>query len=102
MSEGITSGVNWMRLKLQPMEREIALASVVLPMPGTSSISKCPSESSATSTRSITSLWPTMTRAMFSRTRSATALICDAAAVAALRSRLSVVMADSVSVTDNE
>jgi hypothetical protein len=37
---GITSGVNWMRLKLQPIEREIALASVVLPIPGTSSISR--------------------------------------------------------------
>ena len=34
MSEGIRSGVNWMRRKVQPSDRAIAFASVVLPMPG--------------------------------------------------------------------
>ena len=37
-SEGIRSGVNWMRLKSQPTERASAFASIVLPMPGTSSM----------------------------------------------------------------
>ena len=39
MSDGVMSGVNWMRLKEQSSERARALASVVLPTPGTSSIS---------------------------------------------------------------
>ena len=58
MSDGIRSGVNWMRLKLQPTERASAFASIVLPMPGTSSISTWPPHSIATSASSITSLAP--------------------------------------------
>src|SRR5436305_170504 len=42
MSEGSRSGVNWIRLKVQSSERASARASIVLPVPGTSSISKCP------------------------------------------------------------
>ena len=39
-SEGSRSGVNWMRLTLQSMDRASALASMVLPTPGTSSMSR--------------------------------------------------------------
>ena len=45
-SEGSRSGVNWMRRTVQSMERASALASIVLPTPGTSSISRWPSASS--------------------------------------------------------
>jgi hypothetical protein len=47
MSPGSRSGVNWMRLQLPPMLRARHFASVVLPSPGTSSISRCPSASIA-------------------------------------------------------
>ena len=42
-SEGSKSGVNWRRPKLQPTERASALASMVFPTPGKSSMIRCPS-----------------------------------------------------------
>ena len=39
-SEGSRSGVNWMRRTEQSMERASALLSMVLPTPGTSSMSR--------------------------------------------------------------
>ena len=42
-SVGSRSGVNWMRRNEQSIDRAIALASIVLPTPGTSSISRWPS-----------------------------------------------------------
>jgi hypothetical protein len=42
MSAGSKSGVSWMRLKLHPTLRASVRASIVLPVPGTSSMSKCP------------------------------------------------------------
>ena len=48
-SAGSRSGVNWMRLTLQSMDLAKALASMVLPTPGTSSMSRCPSASKQTS-----------------------------------------------------
>jgi hypothetical protein len=39
-SEGSRSGVNWIRFTEQSIERASALASIVLPTPGTSSISR--------------------------------------------------------------
>ena len=53
------------------MERANARASVVLPVPGTSSNSTCPPASSAASIRSIGSAAPTTTEATFARMRSA-------------------------------
>ena len=44
MSEGSTSGVNWMRLKVQPRDDARAEASVVLPRPGMSSMSTWPEQ----------------------------------------------------------
>ena len=46
MSLGSRSGVNWMRRTEQSTDRASALASIVLPTPGTSSISRWPSASS--------------------------------------------------------
>src|SRR5256886_487550 len=40
ISDGSMSEVNWMRWKPAPMDRASAAASVVLPTPGTSSISR--------------------------------------------------------------
>ena len=39
-SDGSRSGVNWMRRNEQPRLRAIALARTVLPVPGTSSMSR--------------------------------------------------------------
>jgi len=53
-----------------------AFASVVLPMPGTSSSSTCPSHSSATSSSSTVSSLPTMTRATLALIRLAVSATC--------------------------
>src|SRR5712692_2388259 len=55
------------------MDRASALAITVFPMPGTSSSKTCPSESNATSRRSMTLSLPTITRATLARTASASA-----------------------------
>src|SRR5579859_795404 len=60
-SVGNRSGVNWMRLNTQPVERAMLRASIVLPTPGTSSISTCPWQSSAVSVRRNSSVLPTIT-----------------------------------------
>ena len=60
MSPGSRSGVNCTRLTEQSIERASALASDVLPTPGTSSTSRWPSASSVTSARRTTSGLPTM------------------------------------------
>src|SRR6266851_967646 len=70
-SLGSRSGVNWMRRNGQSSVRATDLASMVLPMPGTSSMSTCPSHNSATSSRSMTSRLPTMTCSILFAARSA-------------------------------
>jgi len=60
ISEGMVSGVNWMRLVSSPRAREKARAMVVLPTPGTSSSRTWPSASRAIHTLEITSSLPTM------------------------------------------
>src|SRR3990172_3242851 len=67
-SEGSRSGVNWMRRKLQPKLRAMALARTVLPVPGTSSMSRWPWQSSATRARRTASCLPTMTRSTLAMT----------------------------------
>ncbi len=74
MSEGSRSGVNWMRRTEQSMERASALASIVLPTPGTSSMSRCPSASSTVSESRTTSGLPSITSSTEPRTRSTTAV----------------------------
>ena len=67
-SDGITSGVNWMRLYERLVARESATANEVLPTPGTSSIRTCPPASMA-SIKSRTLLFlPRMTRPTCSQT----------------------------------
>ena len=65
MSLGVMSGVNCMRLKEQSSERARALARVVLPTPGTSSISTWPRQRMATIISSMALSLPTMTLPTF-------------------------------------
>src|ERR687886_431389 len=60
-SLGSRSGVNWMRLKVQPLARARLLASIVLPTPGTSSISRCPWAASPITASSTSACLPTST-----------------------------------------
>ena len=61
-SEGSRSGVNWIRRTVRSIERASALLSMVLPTPGTSSMSRCPSASRTTTAARATSGLPSMTR----------------------------------------
>src|SRR5438552_56184 len=70
-SEGSRSGVNWMRRKVQPMLLLRALASMVLPTPGTSSMRMWPSHSKATRAMRTSACLPTMTCSTLATTRSA-------------------------------
>jgi len=76
MSEGSRSGVNWMRLKLPPTDLASALASIVLPTPGMSSMSMCPAESSVATESSTAGRFPTMTVSMFWIRRPASEVSC--------------------------
>ncbi len=60
-SDGRRSGVNWTRCQVPPIERAIALASEVLPTPGTSSMRRWPDASRQTSARCTASRLPWMT-----------------------------------------
>ena len=71
-SEGSRSGVNWIRRTEQSMLRASALLSMVLPTPGTSSISRWPSASSTTTAEDTTSGFPSMTVSMLARIRETT------------------------------
>ena len=61
MSLGSRSGVNCTRRTEQSIERASALASIVLPTPGTSSTSRWPSASSTVTASRTASLLPSMT-----------------------------------------
>ena len=63
--------MNWMRRTEQSMDRASALASMVLPTPGTSSISRWPSASRTVSESRTTSGLPSITFSTDRRTRSA-------------------------------
>ena len=60
MSEGIRSGVNWMRLKLTSRISASVLTINVLARPGTPSSRQWPRVKIAANNCSITSFWPTM------------------------------------------
>src|SRR5262249_26675383 len=62
MSEGIRSGVNWMRLKASDSDRDSVLIISVLASPGTPSRMQWPRLKRAMSSSSMTWSWPTMTR----------------------------------------
>src|SRR6266567_3671839 len=78
-----------MRWNEQPRDFANALASVVLPIPGTSSKSTCPSQSSATINRSITSSLPTITRPTFWRIERAASCTWRISSVCVMGSALS-------------
>jgi hypothetical protein len=61
MSLGSRSGVNWMRRTELSMDRASALASMVLPTPGTSSTSRWPSANSTVSAVVTTFSLPSIT-----------------------------------------
>ena len=62
MSDGIRSGVNWMRLNTRPSVCAIVRTSSVLAVPGTPVIRQWPPTNRAIITCSRTSSWPTITR----------------------------------------
>ena len=64
-SEGSRSGVNWMREVVPSSVLASAFASTVLPVPGTSSSSTWPSETSAVSTSLMTCRLPTIALSTF-------------------------------------
>src|ERR1700733_8394858 len=71
-SPGSRSGVNWTRRTEQSIERASALASSVLPTPGTSSIRMCPSASRTVIASRMASGLPEITVSTASVTRWAT------------------------------
>ena len=60
MSDGMRSGVNWMRENLRSSTRAIVWTSSVFARPGTPMIRQLPPANSAMSTCSMTSSWPMM------------------------------------------
>ncbi len=62
MSEGIRSGVNWMRLNSSDSASASVRIISVLARPGTPTSRQCPWANMATSSSSITCCWPTITR----------------------------------------
>ena len=68
-SEGSMSEVNWMRWKPPPIDRASAAASVVLPTPGTSSMSRWPRAMSPTTASRTASGLPTRARDTLSSRR---------------------------------
>ena len=69
MSDGKRSLVNWMRWKLPPTDAASARASVVLPTPGMSSISRCPRASSVVTASRIAPVLPRTTVAIWASSR---------------------------------
>src|SRR5262245_10298716 len=68
-SDGSMSEVNWIRWNSAPIERASAAASVVLPTPGTSSMSRWPRARSPTTAKRTEPLFPTSARLMLSSSR---------------------------------
>src|SRR5436190_5224687 len=86
-SDGSRSGVNWRRENEQSSERASALASIVLPTPGKSSMIRCPSARRQSTTRRSRSVgaWTTRARlATIAPTRSAGAGVAAGSAKEAL------------------
>ena len=75
ISEGSRSGVHCIRLNVQSNELAIDRASMVLPMPGTSSTNICPPLSKAASIISIRSSLPTNTFPILERIREVSSAI---------------------------
>src|SRR5260370_9002179 len=78
-----------MRWKEHPSDLASDFANIVLPIPGTSSKSTCPSQSSATINRSITSSLPTITRPTFWRIERAASCTWRISSICVMGSALS-------------
>ena len=76
MSDGIRSGVNWMRRKARPIASAMVRTIRVLAVPGMPVKRQWPPTKRAIRIWSSTSSWPTMTERTCSRTRSRTAWKC--------------------------
>ena len=68
MSDGIRSGVNWMRLFWSPSTVPSVSTRLVLARPGTPIRSAWPPDSTVISARSMTRSWPKMMAEVVSRT----------------------------------
>ena len=68
MSDGIRSGVNWMRLFSSPSTAPSVSTRLVLARPGTPISSAWPPDSNVIRARSMTRSWPKMIEAVVSRT----------------------------------
>ena len=68
MSDGIRSGVNWMRLFSSPSTAPSVSTRIVLARPGTPISSAWPPDKSVMSASSMTRSWPKMIEAVVSRT----------------------------------
>ena len=77
MSAGTRSGVNCSRANVPPTAVASVSTARVLATPGTPSSSTCPRASSATSIRSTSRSWPTMTRLISNSARSSRAASTD-------------------------
>src|SRR3954447_25465667 len=69
MSLGSRSCVNWTRRTEQSIDRASAFANFVLPTPGTSSMSRCPSASRTASPTDTVECLPSITRSMLALIR---------------------------------
>ena len=61
MSDGIRSGVNWMRLYCKPRVSAMVFTSSVLARPGTPTSRQCPPLKTDSNADFTTSSWPIMT-----------------------------------------
>src|SRR5262245_9178727 len=77
MSDGIRSGVNWMRLNWTSRICAIELTISVLARPGTPTRRQCPRVKTAARICSMTSDWPTTVRRNWSRMESRALLNCS-------------------------
>ena len=87
--------MNWIAPTVQSIDRASALASIVLPTPGTSSMSRWPSASSTAIDVLTVSPSPSMTDSMFAAIWRAVARTSSRGAVPAAAGRVSVVIAPS-------
>ena len=86
MSDGIRSGVNWMRENFRSSTSAIVRMSSVLARPGTPTMRLLPPTSSVSSTCSMTADWPTMILPSSASIRSRLAFIRSASATSSSES----------------
>src|SRR6476469_691949 len=93
MSAGTRSGVNWRRANVPPTAVARVSTASVFATPGTPSSSTCPLASRATSIRSISRSWPTITRLISKSTFSSRAASTDGGTGASVEGAIGVLAA---------